>query len=57
MLKSFPVYKMKNSAFASAVLGLAALAAAQTTTYQAEDATLNGVTVGRSVAGYTGNIS
>jgi hypothetical protein len=37
-----------------AIAALAGLAAAQTTTLQAESATLSGVTVATSVAGYTG---
>jgi mannan endo-1,4-beta-mannosidase len=35
--------------------GSTALVAAQTTTLQAESATLSGVAVGTSVPGYTGN--
>ena len=43
--------------FGSLALGLAAAAGtvyAQTTVYEAESAALNGVTVGTSVAGFTG---
>lgn len=38
----------------TAVAALASLAIAQTTTYQAEDATLTGVQVATEVTGYTG---
>lgn len=38
----------------TAVAALASLAIAQTTTYQAEDATLTGVEVATEVTGYTG---
>ncbi|KAH7110882.1 mannan endo-1,4-beta-mannosidase-like protein [Dendryphion nanum] len=45
---------MARTIFATVIAGLVALATAQTVTYQAEDAALNGVTVGTSVTGFTG---
>lgn len=41
-------------AISTAVAALASLAIAQSTTYQAEDATLTGVQVATEVTGYTG---
>src|SRR6185295_3919098 len=46
--------KMFRAAIVGAFAGCASLAAAQTTTLQAESATLSGVTVATTVAGFTG---
>ncbi|KAK2601319.1 hypothetical protein N8I77_010777 [Diaporthe amygdali] len=45
---------MMLTSLSTVFAALASLAIAQTTTYQAEDATLTGVTVATDVAGYTG---
>lgn len=42
------------STLSTVLAALAGLAIAQTTTYQAEDAALTGVTVATEVAGFTG---
>jgi mannan endo-1,4-beta-mannosidase len=49
-------FKMFVTKLAGLVSLLAGLAAAQTTTLQAESATLSGVTVATAVAGYSGKL-
>ena len=49
-----PIFEMFVAKLAGLVGLVAALAAAQTTTLQAESATLSGVTVATAVAGYSG---
>ena len=46
--------EMLRAAIVGAFAGCASLVAAQTTTLQAESATLSGVTVATTVAGFTG---
>lgn len=46
---------MIHSILINLLAGSAAFVAAQTTTLQAESATLSGVTVATSIVGYTGN--